>query len=138
MTQTAERAGKTVRSVRMHDGTWDLMQSRRGMAASTLINDMTEAGLGFARCYRCDEPVPVEYGDLRGKPLAKWVEEAGKTVTRQHRDGHHPITIGRSAGGPGAAGAEPSRPAPGSAVFLEPGGSPVITAAVPDRKKGRR
>ena len=29
------------------------------------------------------------------------------------------------------------RPAPGSAVFMEPGGSPVIAAAVPDRKRGQ-
>lgn len=79
----------------MWDDTWEVMEARRGMVASTFVNDMTEAGLGFARCFRCFEQVPVEYGDLSGKPLAEWVELAGKTVTRQHRDGHHPITIGR-------------------------------------------
>jgi hypothetical protein len=126
MTETAERAGRSVRTVRMHDGTWDLMQSRRGMTASTLINDMTEAGLGFARCYRCFEPVPVEFGDLTGKPLAAWVAEAGKTVTAQHRAGHHPVTIGN--GTPATA----PQAAPGSAVFREPGGKPVIAAAVPE------
>lgn len=121
---------RSIRSVRMHDGTWAMMQSRRGMVASTLINDMTEAGLQFARCYRCSEPVPVEYGDLTGKPLAEWVGEAGKTVTRQHKTGHHPVTVGREA--PEASRPVPS--APGSAVFLEPGGSPAV-AAVPDRKR---
>ena len=137
MTETTERADRSVvRSVRMHPGTWDLMESRRGMTASVHIRDMTEAGLGFARCYRCSEPVPVGFGDLTGKPLAEWVAEAGKTVTRQHKTGHHPIVVGREA--PAAPAPEVPRPAPGSAVFLEPGGSPVITAAVPDRKKGRR
>lgn len=114
MTDTAETTGKSVRTVRMHDATWDLMQSRRGMTASTLINDMTEAGLGFARCYRCFEPVPVEFGDLTGKPLAEWVAEAGKAVTAQHRDGHHPVTIGN--GTPPAT----RRQSPVSPVFREP------------------
>src|SRR5581483_11249059 len=125
MTETAERAGKSVRTVRMSDETWEIMQSRRGMTASVLINDMTEAGLGFARCYRCAEAVPVEFGDLTGKPLAEWVAGAGKAVTAQHRTGHHPVTIGN--GTAPAAG----QAAPGSAVFLEPGGKPVIAAAVP-------
>ena len=115
MTETAERAGSTPatpRTVRFHPDTWGIMESRRGMTASVHIRDMTEAGLGFARCYRCAEAVPVEFGDLTGKPLAEWVAEAGKAVTAQHRAGHHPVTIGNGTA------ARPQSPA--SPVFREP------------------
>ena len=106
MTETAERTGTRVRTVRMFDDAWTLIGSR-SRDASTFIRDMADAGLGFARCYRCFEMVPVEFGDLAGKPLAEWVAEAGKTVTAQHRAGHHPVTIGNGTGvvtpdGPGA------------------------------------
>ena len=136
MTETAERATNSPRTVRFHPDTWEIMESRRGMTASVHIRDMTEAGLGFIRCWTCFEPVPVEFGDLTGKPLAEWIAEAGKAIKAQHRDGHHPVTIGNAA---------PARPAasPGTALFLEPGGSPVIAAAVPEArghssKTGRR
>lgn len=142
MTVTASHYESRVRSARMFDDTWDRI-GERDRDRSQFIRDMTDAGLQVVRCFRCFEPVKVEFGDLTGKPLAQWVEEAGKEVTRQHRDGHHPITVGRDTGEPPAARTVPSRPASATAVFLEPGGSPVITAAVPEvpaqrRKKGRR
>lgn len=199
------------RSVRMYDDAWDLI-GERDRDHSGLIRDMTDAGLGYARCFRCSVLVPAEFGDLTGKPLADWVAEARKAVTAQHRAGHHPIAVGnghepgepvpvktaarkkpaprteapvlvaagsaprcgvpvrpgigaalspcaRPAGHPGqhmseasygrklereaerlrnrVPHAEPLRPAPGSAVFLEPGGSPVTTE-VPARKRTRR
>src|SRR6185437_4788968 len=80
MTETSERTGTRVRTVRMFDDAWTLIGSR-SRDASTFIRDMADAGLGFARCYRCFEMVPVEFGDLTGKPLAEWVAEAGKAVT---------------------------------------------------------
>ncbi len=136
MTETAERVGAAKpRTVRMYDDAWNLMNAREhGLRAdpSQYTRDMTEAGLGTARCGRCLALVPVEYGDLTGKPLAEWVAEAVKTVTAQHRHGHEPVTIGNAA---------PARPAasPGTVTFLEPGGSPVIAAPVPEaRGKGRR
>ena len=136
MTVTDDRPGVTsLRSVRMYDDAWEKIGTR-SKERSPFIRDMADAGLDVARCYRCLAPVPVEFRDLTGKPLAQWVEEAGKTVTRQHKTGHHPIVVGREA--VPAPAPEVPRPAPGSAVFLEPGGSPVITAAVPDRKKGRK
>lgn len=131
MTETAERAGNSPRTVRFHPDTWEIMESRRGMIASVHIRDMTEAGLGFIRCWTCFEPVPVEFGDLTGKPLAEWVAETGKAIKAQHRTGHHPVTIGNAT-------APVAQAAPGSAVFLEPGGKPVIAAAVPDRRNGGR
>jgi hypothetical protein len=131
MTETAERVSTTPRTVRFLPGTWEIMESRRGMTPSVHIRDMTEAGLGFIRCWTCFEPVPVEFGDLTGKPLAEWIAETGKEIKTQHQDGHHPVTIGNEA-------ALAPRAAPGSAVFLEPGGKPVITAPVPDRKEGQR
>lgn len=99
MTETVGHMSTTPRTVRFLPDTWEVMESRRGMTASVHIRDMTEAGLGFARCYRCAEPVPVEFGDLTGKPLAEWVAEAGKAVTAQHRAGHHPVTIGNATAG---------------------------------------
>ena len=114
MTETAERAGTTPRTVRFLPDTWEIMESRRGMVPSVHIRDMTEAGLGFIRCWTCFEPVPVEFGDLTGKPLAEWIAETGKAVKAQHRAGHHPVIIGNGAG------AEPRRQPPASPVFREP------------------
>ena len=109
--QTAARVGASrVRSVRMYDDAWALIGTR-SRDRSPFIRDMTDAGLQGARCYRCFELIPVEYRDLTGKPLAEWVTEAQKTVTRQHRDGHHPITIGRGQDKAAPVGAVP---------FMEP------------------
>ena len=119
-----------VHPVRLYDDTVDLIE-REHRSRSEYLRDMADAGLDRARCNRCLRLVKVQYGDLTGRPFAAWVAEAGKTVTRQHKDGHHPITVGRKAA------PVPPRPAPGSAVFLEPGGSPAI-AAVPDRKRRQR
>lgn len=133
MTETAERTGTTVRTIRMRDDAWDMIGLKVKAARSdhsAFVRDMADAGVDCARCYRCFELVPVEFGDLTGKPLAEWVAEAGKTVTAQHRAGHHPVTIGNAA----------PKAAPGSAVFLEPGGKPAVTA-VPARAQntaGRR
>jgi len=153
MTATAgHEAGnpRRVRTFRMYDDTWDLIGDRgRGFAVSVFVNDMAEAGLGYARCYRCFTLVPVEFGDLAGQPLAHWVEVAGKTVTRQPCRAHEPVTIGAdmSAGEPPAkppaAITGPRRPAPGTVTFREPGEEPVITSPVPEvpghgSKKGRR
>lgn len=142
MTVTAGTRGATsIRTIRMYDDAWDLIGGR-SRDRSTFIRDMADAGLQAVRCYRCFKLVPVEFGDLTGKPFAEWVAEAQKTVTRQHRDGHHPVTVGRAAASrTGPSGAIPAVApvvAPGSAVFMEPGGKPVITAPVPDRKKGPR
>lgn len=136
MTETTVRPDASrVRTVRMYDDAWDLIGDREP-DHSKFIRDMMEAGLGAARCYRCFTLVPVEFGDLTGKPLAEWVAAAGKAVTAQHRDGHHPVTIGNGAG------AEAPKATPGSAVFLEPGGKPAVTVvpevATSRSGKGRR
>jgi hypothetical protein len=102
--QPADREGASrVRSVRMYDDAWTQIGTR-SRDRSPFIRDMTDAGLQGARCYRCFELVPVEFADLTGKPLAEWVAEAQKTVTRQHRDGHHPVTVGAE---PAAAATAP-------------------------------
>lgn len=126
MTETTVRPDASrVRTVRMYDDAWDLVGDR-APDHSKFIRDMMEAGLDAARCYRCFALVPVEFRDLTGKPIAEWVAEAGKVVTAQHRTGHHPVTIGNGT----PASPEP-KATPGSAVFREPGGKPVIAAAVP-------
>ena len=157
MTATAgHEAGnpRRVRTFRMYDDTWDLIGDRgRGFAVSVFVNDMAEAGLGYARCYRCFTLVPVEFGDLAGQPLAHWVEVAGKTVTRQPCRAHEPVTVGADAvaaeppvtgagrkaaakAGPPAARTGPRSPAPGTVTFREPGGDPVITSPVPEARIG--
>ncbi len=140
-TQAAMRG----RSVRFYDDAWDAIEARgRGMVASAFIRDMAEAGLGYARCYRCSELVPVEFGNLTGKPLAHWVEVAGKTVTRQHRDGHRPVVIGADPPVPAPAAAADDAPATPTLTFLPPAphAVPVVTHPVPEAparaKKGRR
>lgn len=85
---------------------------------TTLLTQLLEAQLGFQRCYRCKSgapPVPVEFGDLTGKPLREWLAEAAGEVIRQHPR-HEPVRIGAE---PGTA---PSSPLPsGTAMFREPG-----------------
>ena len=69
------------------------------------------------RCYRCAldaPPVPLESGDLQGRPLREWLAEAAEEVIRQHPR-HEPVWIGAR---PGASSSPPSL-AP--AVFREPG-----------------
>lgn len=142
MTETAQRTDPGPaypRAVRMYNDAWRKMNAREhGLKADTsqFTRDMTEAGLGYARCSRCFELVPVEFGDLAGRSLAEWVDEAREVVRAQHRAGHHPVTIGNGAGGEGA------KAAPGSAVFLEPGGKAAVTPVPQARdhstRKGRR
>lgn len=87
-----------------------------------------EAALGFVRCRRgsCSgrtPPIPVTFGDIAGMTFGEAAAKAVELVEDQHRSGHHPVTIGNAA---------PEAPrAPGSVVFLEPGGRPV-TAAMPE------
>ena len=48
------------------------------------------------RCPRCrdtDPPVPLEFGDLAGKPLGEWVADAAGKVKRQHPR-HEPVRVG--------------------------------------------
>ena len=113
MTETAERTGTTVRTVRIHDDAWALIGDR-SRDRSPFIRDMADAGLGYVRCWTCAEMVPAEFGDLTGKPLAEWIAEAARAVKLQHRAGHRPVTIGNGAD------AEPRRQPPASPVFREP------------------
>ena len=90
------------------------------LAPRTLAEDAVEAVLGYARCGRCSEAVPFDYGDLQGKPPSFWIEEARKQVRGQRCRDHQPVPVGvtHRARRKAAAG-KPRRPAP--AVFLEPG-----------------
>lgn len=121
MTATTDQENKRrVRSVRMWDDTWDLMENRaRGAIVAPFINGMAEAGLGFARCRTCDALVPVEFDIRPGLPLSHWADVAGRRVSRQHPD-HEPVTISSE---PSAA-----RPAglPSLPVFREPAASGTI------------
>ena len=115
---------------------------------TSFITEAMEVRLGYLRCDRgrClehGEPVPVEFGDLTGRPMSDWIADAVRTVDRQHPD-HVPVMIG--AAPQGVVPATPKTPQrarartrPGAAVFMEPGREPPVTPVpeVPDRKKGR-
>ena len=90
--------------VRLRDDLWEGAEdAARGvrMTASAWIRQVMQARLGYLRCDTCREdapPVPVEFGDLSGKSLDKWLAEAGKRVKRQHPR-HEPVLIGAGRSG---------------------------------------
>jgi hypothetical protein len=80
----------------------DLRDGARGAAAgagtdvSTWIRQAMQARLGYLRCETCREdapPVPLEFGDLTGKPLDEWIAETVEQVRRQHPR-HEPVRVG--------------------------------------------
>ena len=83
-----------------------------------LITQALTAMLGYIRCPMCDSrgpgaaPVPVEFGDLEGRPLAGWIADAVSVVKRQHPD-HDPVRVG-------AGLAVPAAPAPSSGRLKPP------------------
>lgn len=121
---------RTPYSVRLAMDTVDAAKKavRAGQAVdvNTWMTQVMEAALGYVRCHRGNcpgrtPPVPVTFGDLRGKTFGEWAAEAVEQVEAQHPR-HEPVTIG----------AEPAVPAP--ALFLPP-----APAVVRDQggKKGR-
>lgn len=94
---------------------------------TSFITEAAQVRLGYLRCDRgrCLEhepPVPVEFGDLTGRPLSEWIAEAVREVDRQHPR-HEPVFVG-------------ARPVPlPQAMFRPP-----MPEAVPDHshKQGRR
>ncbi len=116
-----DRHGHTMR---FREDDWREAETAAAAEKSDITTSLTEAMQvmnGYIRCHRCPpgtDPVPLEYGDLDGRPLREWVAGAVRKVARQHPR-HEPTWIG----------AEPPAPV----VFMPP-----MPAAVPDhdRKKG--
>ncbi len=112
-----DRHGHTMR---FREDLWDdaerVAQAERS-DVTTLLTETMEAMLGHLRCHRCSlaaEPVPVEFGDLTGKPLREWIAGAVKQVVSQHPQ-HEPVVIGEKVSTPATA------PAAAKAVrFMEP------------------
>jgi hypothetical protein len=83
----------------------DLRDDAAGAArtdVSTWIRQAMQARLGYLRCDTCREdapPVPLEFGDLTGKPMDEWIREAVAKVKRQHPR-HEPLTVGAEAPAP--------------------------------------
>src|ERR1017187_1524058 len=139
------------RSVRFRDDDWaaaeDAAQARntdtgpRNTDTGPLIISAAQAVLGDVRCSGCwpeDPPVPLQWGDLTGRPLAEWIAEAEKQAARQHPD-HEPVWLGAEPAPVGerdidatlehlrsqvrqvrVGGPLPIPPPPASAVFREP------------------
>ena len=103
--------------MRFRDDDWETAEQAAWEGKSdvtTLTTLAMEAMLGYIRCYRCKEnapPVPVEFGNLEGRPLREWIAGAEKRIVSQHPR-HEPVTIG----------AEPATaPAAAKSVrFMEP------------------
>jgi hypothetical protein len=73
-----------------------------GIDASTWIREAMQARLNYLRCGKCretDPPVPLEFGDLTGRPMDEWIAEAVERVRRQHPR-HEPVTVGAEAPAP--------------------------------------
>jgi hypothetical protein len=73
-----------------------------GDDVSTWIREAMQARLNYLRCGKCREtapPVPLEFGDLTGKPLDEWLAETVERVRRQHPR-HEPLTVGAEAPAP--------------------------------------
>jgi hypothetical protein len=111
---------------------------------TSFITEAAQVRLGYLRCDRgrCLEhgaPVPVEFGNLTGRPLSEWIADAVREVDRQHPH-HEPVTIGAR---PAPVVFMPPTPDPlqraraRTAVFMEPGSEPHITPAPERSKKGR-
>jgi hypothetical protein len=117
---------RNVRSMRLRNDTWDQAEGAfAGLHRSRaeIIESLLEAALGFIRCYRCREPVPVRFGNLRGTPLAEAVIKTELVIARRHPV-HGPVWVGDAPqrhGEPATIGEAPARPAPPGAVpFMEP------------------
>jgi hypothetical protein len=108
--------------MRFREDDWQAGERAAGDAESdvtTLVTLLLQAtALDGIRCYRCAldaGPVPLELGDLTGKPLREWLAEAAEEVIRQHPR-HEPVRIGAEPG------TVPSSPlSSGTAMFREPG-----------------
>jgi hypothetical protein len=89
-----------------------------GDDASTWIREAMQARLNYLRCGKCRDtapPVPLEFGDLTGKPLDEWIAETVERVRRQHPR-HEPVTVGAGVSAPLAH--------PGDIPFREPAVKP--------------
>ena len=136
--RTPRPEDKEGRSFRFRRDTWGDVEAAVRDRNSTArdhtewVKEAIEARLGYVRCdrARCGQAVPVEWGDLTGHSLDWAITEAIAAVRGQKCRDHKPVTVGAQAPAP-----PPS--APGSAVFMEPGGKPVVAAVpeVPARKR---
>ena len=100
-----DRHGHTMR---FREDDWRTSEATAAAENSDITTSLTEVMTvtlgGYIRCHRCAlnaDPVPLEYGDLQGRPLREWVADAVIRVQRQHPR-HEPVTIGAEPSGPPA------------------------------------
>ena len=72
----------------------DAAAAKPGRDASQFIRFGADLMLGSIRCGRCDEAVPLEFGDIRGRDMWDWMEDAEKAVLRQKHGDHRPVLVG--------------------------------------------
>jgi hypothetical protein len=149
---TATQAGRrNTRSFRAWDGTWeDLAKTGRdeNFAPATLLSDTADVLAGYIRCARCGgTPVPVQFGNLAGRPLWEWIGEAERAVRFQKCKDHQPVRIGAAPDDPvrhlqqdipGLVPASELAAPAGSAVFQTAGGSRVVAAPAPAATTDKR
>ena len=107
---------KHVHPIRFRTDMWADAERAAKAAGTDRTGLVTQAlevfGLGYIRCGKCDyrspdaPPVPVEFGDLTGRPPGYWVDRAAERIAQQHPD-HGPVMVG--AGRPAASQRQPRR-----------------------------
>jgi hypothetical protein len=90
----AVKIGRPVRFRRDRLEDIDNAAARPGRDASQFIRFGADLMLMSIRCGRCDEAVPLEFGDIRGRDMWDWMEDAEKAVLRQKHGDHRPVLVG--------------------------------------------
>jgi len=83
-------------SLRFRNDTWHDIQDRAHagrLTANPFVEQAAEARCDYARCYRCDYPVPVKLGDTTGMTFSEAIKAALDAVARQKCRAHEPLTI---------------------------------------------
>jgi len=93
----AVKIGRAVRFRRDRLADIDAATRGPGRDASQFIRFGADLMLGSVRCGRCDEAVPLVFGDVSGADLYDWMVAAEKAVLRQKHGAHHPVLVGAEA-----------------------------------------
>jgi hypothetical protein len=105
-------------SLRFRDDTWQEIRDLADAENSDhtrFVNEAAEARCGFARCFRCGQPVPVEWGNLRGMSLDDAITEAVRAAAGQKCRAHETVRIGAE---------QAAFTSPGAVLFIEPAVKP--------------
>jgi hypothetical protein len=92
----AAKVGRPVRFRRDRLTEIDAAASQPGRDGSQFIRYGADLMLGSIRCGRCDERVPLRFGDVDGKDMWDWMQAAQQAAERQHPAGRQPVPGGHT------------------------------------------